>query len=180
MTLTCPTCTCTNTQAGTGVTFILVPGGVSSGGASDGTSGKTGGVNIAGNANVTLCPPNTATTGSGATIPKGLLFYQCDTSSANATCQGVTSFGTGAHISTGNNTRVTLTGIAYFPSGIVNFAQPAGSFTLTCFITVAKIITVASFTNNTTATNCSNAGITTDFPGTGVLAQKTYQVVMTQ
>ena len=52
------------TAGGTGVTFIILPD----------SSGNIGGVSIAGNANVTLCPPNTKTNAGGAVIPKGLLF----------------------------------------------------------------------------------------------------------
>jgi hypothetical protein len=75
---------------------------------------------------------------------------------------------------------VSLTGVAYFPSGIVGFAQPSGSLDLKCFITIASLVTIRSLTNTSSATNCANAGISTGFPGTGIVAQKTHQVVMTQ
>ena len=170
-TLSCPTCTCSSTQGGTGVTFIMIPD----------ASGIAGGVSIAGNSSVTLCPPNAATTGSGASIPKGLLFYQCDSSNTYSRCSTVQTANLGnSGISTGNGPGVTLTGVAYFPSSKVAFAQPSGSLTLKCFITIASLVTISSLTNSSNASNCSAAGISTDFPGTGIVAQKTYQVVMTQ
>jgi Flp pilus assembly protein TadG len=171
-TLNCPTCTCSSTAAGTGVTFIMVPD----------SAGKAGGVSISGNSNVTLCPPNTATIGSGASIPKSLLFYQCDSSNTSyGRCQSVQASNLGPSIiKTGNGVRVSLTGVAYFPSGKVAFAQPAGSFELKCFITIASLVTVTALTNSTNASNCANAGISTGLPGAGIVAQKTYRVVMTQ
>jgi Flp pilus assembly protein TadG len=169
-TLSCPTCTCSSTQGGTGVTFIIIPD----------ASGNTGGVSISGNSNVTLCPPNTATSGGGASIPKGLLFYQCDSSNTFSACKNVKDFGSASSISTGTGLGVSLTGVAYFPSSKVAFAQPSGSFTLKCFITIANLVTISSLTNSSSASNCAAAGISTDFPGTGIVAQKTYQVVMTQ
>jgi len=176
-TLSCPspTCTCSSTAGGTGVTFIILPD----------SSGNIGGVSIAGNANVTLCPPNTKTNAGGAVIPKGLLFYQCDKSNTFALCQAITNVATTTSISTGNGPGVTLTGIAYFPGSTVVFSQPSGALNLKCFITIANIVNIRSLTNNASATNCANAGILTGFPGTGtvtdpVVAQKTYRVVMTQ
>jgi hypothetical protein len=170
-TLSCPTCTCSSTAGGTGVTFIIVPD----------SSGNIGGVSIAGNANVTLCPPNTNTNAAGAVIPKGLLFYQCDRSNTFALCQTITNIASNTNISTGNaQNGVSLTGVAYFPNGTVGFAQPSGSLDLKCFITIAKLITIKSLTNTSSATKCATAGISTGFPGTGIVAQKTYQVVMTQ
>jgi Flp pilus assembly protein TadG len=170
-TLSCPTCTCTSSKAGTGVTFIILPD----------SSGNIGGVSIAGNANVTLCPPNTDTNAAGAVIPKGLLFYQCDASNTFALCHTITSVVTNTNISTGNaQNGVSLTGVAYFPGSAVGFAQPSGSLDLKCFITIASVITIKSLTNSSSATNCVAAGISTGFPGTGIVAQKTYQVVMTQ
>ena len=172
-TLSCPTCTCSSTKGGTGVTFIILPD----------SSGNIGGVNIAGNANVTLCPSNTNTNGAGAAIPKGLLFYQCDKSNTFPLCQTITNIATNTSISTGNaQNGVSLTGVAYFPGTgtSVTFSQPSGSLDLKCFITIANLVNIRSLTNSSSATNCANAGISTGFPGTGIVAQKTYQVVMTQ
>jgi Flp pilus assembly protein TadG len=173
-TLSCPTCTCSSTAGGTGVTFIILPD----------AAGNIGGVNIAGNSNVTLCPPNTNTNGAGAVIPKSLLFYQCDKSNTFALCQTITNIATAnTSISTGNaQNGVSLTGVAYFPATgtSVTFAQPSGSLDLKCFITIANVLIIKSLTNNSSATNCAAAGISTGFPGTGIVAQKTYQVVMTQ
>lgn len=72
--------------------------------------------------------------------------------------------------------------VAYFPGTgtSVTFSQPSGSLDLKCFITIANLVNIRSLTNSSSATNCANAGISTGFPGTGIVAQKTYQVVMTQ
>jgi hypothetical protein len=113
--------------------------------------------------------------------PKWAAVLSMRPSNSNNTCKTVTNnYGSFTSIQTGNNVSVSLTGIAYFPSSKVEFRQPSGSFQLKCFITIAKLVTIASFTNSTNATNCTNAGISTGFPGTGIVAQKTYQVVMTQ
>ena len=144
------------------------------------SSGTIGVVSIAVNVNVTLCPPNTNTNAAGAVIPKGLLFYQCDKSNTFALCQAITNVVTTTSISTGNGPGVTLTGIAYFPGSTVVFSQPSGALSLKCFITIANIVNIRSLTNNASATNCASAGIPTGFPGAGIVAQKTYRVVMTQ
>ena len=168
--VSCPTCTCTSTRAGTGVTIVIIP-----------SATLAGGVSMPAGSNVTLCPPNAATSGHGASLPAGLLFYQYH---GSATCDaGVTTPGTS--IATGGN--VTLTGVLYFPCWIpsaantsaVTLSRPSGGLPDNCLIIIAQTIKSTGLSNGSSDTTCTNAGVPTAF-GAGNGAQKVYQVVMTQ